>query len=562
MTVTDAPSKVPLRPPEMVMKLERMGAAYPTRLSFMRILLRKLKAENSKVDRTVWEIDKTGYGRAVYSVVMDGNTYSLVAFSTALKPEQRTDRVIAEAWDASFVLFDGIPSKQDLNRLEVSVPKQEGGRFSANELTLSRANKSVRFFEHVVDNLSQGEQPDAKMIGEIGYLMRTTAVYGNGKFGFADRVKFCERSELSGPFQAEMLTVWLIRGFTHDLVDHIARLRNPKSCVELSQETKRNLGVGNSTGLGMAPFLIKHALLLNNWVKVRETALARVRAIVDSDKETINTMRKLIARARQHVDQWNVADERQMGRINILRSELKEVETLASCQWLENAHPWNRLIEASSKWSIECQELIAAMLLEPHGALVDDLATQMTDNIGLHLDPSMAVGEVTQLLKSHYQSALDIDFSQQKASALFWYTSAQKLEPRLGIRGEEPGDEWEMPIDIARQACLLFNDLKGINGKQSVALFLLNYPQHRYIIMRVQSSKNHCYSEIRDNLIDGDCKPLDILRFKLSFFGAGKCDPKSNLWTRINMYQGAPLFDDIEDNDCDNWWLPVLEQPS
>ena len=153
--------------------------------------------------------------------------------------------------------------------------------------------------------------------------------------GFADRVKFCERSELSEPFQAEMLTVWLIRGFTHDLVDHIARLRNPNSSIELSQETKRNLGVGNSTGLGMAPFLIKHALLLNNWVKVRETALARVRAIVDSDKETINTVRKLIARARQHVDQWNVADERQMGRINILRSELIEVETLASCQWLE-----------------------------------------------------------------------------------------------------------------------------------------------------------------------------------------------------------------------------------
>ena len=109
---------------------------------------------------------------------------------------------------------------------------------------------------------------------------------------------------------------------------------------------------------------------------------------------------------------------------------------------------------------------------------------------------------------------------------------------------------------------LFFGDLKGRDEKQSVALFLVNHPQHRHIMRRVQCSKKHCYSEIRDNLIDIGCKPLDILRFKLSFFGAGKCDPKSNLWTRINMYQGAPLFDDIAEENCDNWWLPVLEQQS
>ena len=182
-----------------------------------------------------------------------------------------------------------------------------------------------------------------------------------------------------------------------------------------------------------------------------------------------------------------------------------------------------------------------ALVLEPHGKLVDDLGVLMCDKTGLHLDPSMALGEVKQLLTSNYQSALDVDFSKDEASAFFWYTSVQKLEPRLGVRGEEPGDELEMPLDIARQACALFVDLKGEDDKQSAAIFLVNYPQHRHIIRRVQCSKNHSYSEIHDNLIDADCKPIDILRFKLSFFGAAKCDPKSNLWTRINMYQGAPL---------------------
>ena len=96
--------------------------------------------------------------------------------------EERSDRVIATKWDAAFVLHDGIPTKQDIERLYNNVPKQEIGRVSYKELTLSRANKSVRIFNHVIESLSAGKQPDKKIISEVGYLYRTTAVYGSGKF--------------------------------------------------------------------------------------------------------------------------------------------------------------------------------------------------------------------------------------------------------------------------------------------------------------------------------------------------------------------------------------------
>jgi hypothetical protein len=66
------------------------------------------------------------------------------------------------------------------------VPKQEAGRISDRELVLSRANRSGRLWEHVVDRLAEGQQPDPARIDEVGYLMRTTAVYGSGKFGAAD----------------------------------------------------------------------------------------------------------------------------------------------------------------------------------------------------------------------------------------------------------------------------------------------------------------------------------------------------------------------------------------
>ena len=157
--------------------------------------------------------------------------------------------------------------------------KQEVGRVSYKELTLSRANKSVRIFEHTVEALASGNQPDKELISDVGYLYRTTAVYGSGKFGLADRYRIKDRSEICGPFRLEMMLVYLVRQFTFDQVNHIAKSRNPSNAVKLSHDIARNLGIGNSTGLGMAPFIVNHPTLLHNWIYSREEALKQIRSI-------------------------------------------------------------------------------------------------------------------------------------------------------------------------------------------------------------------------------------------------------------------------------------------
>ena len=367
-----------MRPPDEVMRLARMGAFFPTRLSFMRSLVRRLARERAEVVRRQWDIDADGFGNAIYSVDYGGYTYSLVAFSIPLAPEDRTDRVIAEAWDTSYVLFDGVPDAADVERLRANVPLQEAGRFAASDLVLSRANKSVRMFAHVVDRLAEGRQPDADMVGAVGYLMRTTAVYGNGKFGVADRFRIAERPGLGGPFQAEMLTVWLIRGFTIELAEHIARARSPDTFVPLDRQLKRHLGVGNATGLGMAPFLVSHPVLLNNWMYARELALARVRAIRGAEPDIRARTLALAARAQRHLEQWNVDDERQSSRTGKLREEFADVCEVVNDDWLAADYPWSRLIDQVATCSLECQELIVALILEPYGDLIDDLTECMS----------------------------------------------------------------------------------------------------------------------------------------------------------------------------------------
>ena len=71
-------------------------------------------------------------------------------------------------------------------------------------------------------------------------------------------------------------------------------------------------------------------ILLNNWMMARETALGRVRAIRQAAPEAIETVRRLLARARRHLDQWTVEDARQSRRIETLKSELAEIGTLAT----------------------------------------------------------------------------------------------------------------------------------------------------------------------------------------------------------------------------------------
>ena len=100
--------------------------------------------------------------------------------------------------------------------------------------------------------------------------------------------------------------------------------------------------------------------------------------------------------------------------------------------------------------------------------------------------------------------------------------------------------------------------MKNLPHDLSAAEVMVNQPELRNIIKRIIINKSLPYSEIQNNLIGKDMKPIDILRCKLSFFGASKYDPKSNLWTRITLFQGAPLPNEIRESNVNDWLFPNL----
>ena len=531
------------RPPDVVMRLARMGSFHQTRLSFMRTLLRRLKKEQWLFKRSLWEIDDDGFGRAVYTVTGPRRSYSLVAFSHDLPDHMRSDRVIATAWDASFTLFDGVPTTADLDRLEQNVPKQEAGRITDSELCLSRANRSVRLWKHVIENLAAGRQPDRALVESVGYLVRTTAVYGSGKFGAADRLTICNRTELSGPFQAEMLSVWLTRAFSIDLVETIARSIGGVKATTIDPDLRRRIGVGNATGLGMAPFLINHPALINNWMVAREEAIARVRSLSEASDEEVKDFKHHLELARFNVSQWHSEHSIQINKLAHLDADLKMMTSYVETESLVDNHPWDRFYRWSEQnLSLEGQEQLVSLLLEPYGALVDDLTRCMdADELqSFFIDGSMSIGQALDIIQNHCQWAISFDYQQNVNRARFWYISAEKLEPRVGERFEEAGAEYEQPLCIGYFIHRMYQALLDWAPEKTLAEFLLVHPEHRHTTRRVQTLVTHPYSEIRDNVIAADMLPIDLLRCKLSFFGATKFDPRSDRWVRICMYQDAP----------------------
>jgi hypothetical protein len=547
-------SDIELRPPELVMRLARLGAMHQTRLSFLRAMLRRAYQDRWMVSRPVWNLDSEGIGHAVYAVATPEHRYSLVAFSQKLAPELRTDRVIAEAWDTAYALYDGVPDSGEIERLGQNVPKQEAGRYTERELILSRANKSVRLFEGVVKALAAGHQPDSEEIESVGYLMRTTAVYGNGKFGIADRDCIANRPELAGPFRAEMLTVWLIRAFTVDLVEHCARAMSPGTAVLLHRDIRRRLGVGNATGLGLAPFLVKHPILLHRWITAREKALARVRALRTTEL-TWRTFIRSLEHARRSVKHWHTDDTLQACRIETLQADLH-----ALWAWAHRMPVCPESWDAVYCWSednlsLEGQEYTVSLLIEQHGSVVDDLCDAMSADEGecTRIDGTISARQLADLIDQHYSWAFNFDFSKLESRARFWYVSEEKLEPRLGDRYTEPGAHLEQPLAFARDVVELRGAINAVPADEKIASVLLNHPEYRHVVRRVQLVACYPYAEIRDNLIGADLRPIDLLRCKLAFFGACRFDPRSDRWLRICLFQGAPFPGEILEGKGDDW---------
>jgi hypothetical protein len=548
------------------MELPRLGAFSSSRLSFARSLIRKMARQRWQVTQTRFDLDADGYGEVIYRIQTPQARYHVVIFSRYLDDAQRSDRVIAEAWDLTFGLVEGDVEDDLMASMSENIPLQEAGRQHPNLLVISRANRSVRNFSSFVEQLSQGRQPAESLLKTAGYLYRTTAVYGNGKFGIADFARLKDNPDFRQPFSAQMTAVYVLRQFSIDQVEHIARNKSPDA-VSLSDDLKRYVGIGNSTGLGMAPFLINHPLLINQWVHMRETALSLAKQEA-ADEEAQQRLLDLMRRAIQSLQECNIENDDQR-----LKNEDVVSELSMAAVWLDQvsaeADLWLQLTDwAEAAFTVETQELINTLLIEIYPDHADGLEDYMAAEESLDLVPDMPLIQLKQLIETYLDWALQVDLTSSDERYWFWYRSIEKEEPRLGIRGVDEGEEKELSIAIGPRVQRIHATLDAHLQQDPAALtidFLMANQRDSDIVRRIQTMAGSAYGEIRANLWHREMKPMHLLRAKLSFLGAQRFDPKGDRWVRVTFFQGAPLIAELNAEpvdlvDFDDWSFALAPQ--
>ena len=174
----------------------------------------------------------------------------------------------------------------------------------------------------------------------------------------------------------------------------------------------------------------------------------------------------------------------------------------------------------------------------------------------LFINTESTIKELKQLIEINYKWAINTNFKEKNNTYLFWYISEEKLEPRLGERYNEPGSNLEQPLGIGKLVYELYEFINKFNKNKlsyTIAEFLLLYPNFRGIIRRIQTLSKYKYGEVNDNILAKDVLAIDMLRFKLSFFGASRYDPKSDRWLRVSFFAGAPYFKDLNKTNVDQW---------
>ena len=258
---------------------------------------------------------------------------------------------------------------------------------------------------------------------------------------------------------------------------------------------------------------------------------------------------------------WRTGDSELTARIATLCHDLERLAAQAAASDLAAEFAWDRLFRfAHAELGLEAQEFLVTLLLEPYGDVVDDLADAMAEDESPHfwIEGSATLATLGAQIDRFYSFAFDTDFATPAAQARFWYVSEEKLEPRLGERALEEGGDREQPLAVARDVVMLRAVLAASAAEETVASFLARRPDFRHTVRRVQLAARRPFAEIRDNLVSAAMRPIDILRCKLSFFGATDFDPRSDRWVRVALYRHAPFPDELNDIAVDDWAIPPL----
>lgn len=554
-----------MRPEEQVMRPQRFRAMKATRLSAARRLVDRMARSGWTISKRVEELDAAGEGLLIYDVASETHPVSFVVWSAA--PESGADR-LGRFYEYEYDFYGAIFSGRvctERARSEAARMRDRvwAGRTDNECLGWTVANRSNRFFNHVIDSLCDGRQPDfATLASGGGYIIRNAGWYGNGRHGSRSWLSLPPDSPFAEPYFIDLLALYLWRTAGADVAEAAARQRDAGS-ARLSDEVRRYLGIGNSSGIGMVAALVRWPTWLATFCSMREVVRAYVVTRPQAEAAALDGFCRMMARAADYYEvqpAQDVAEAQQPAHIasglrSLLAGVLRDKNALSEMEF-----PWAEIARrAAEQGCLEIDEQVTSLLVEVAPDFADAVAALMRKGMATprSVEPAMSCDRLRMILESRFSWALGIDFEAPGAAEHFWYKSEENGENRRGERKVDPGLENETFVNVAGKAQELAAALKATDGTEAVGMFLLRYPDLTHMVARVQLAARMPYSELRANIIDRDFLPMDGIRFLLGIFGLEASAPYSTRWVRGVFFQGAPLASALGAGVEEGWMFPA-----
>lgn len=549
-----------LRDPDTLMTGPRLGAMKATRLSFANLLARQMIECRWNIQREEFVCDADGDGHAVYRI--DAGSFPLTyiarcyAWDGIEKAGRRSDGAKRDMFGAIFL---GTPDRKRIDEEFATFDLRDAAvmRTRSDVTGWTPANRSVRYFDHVVDALVEGNQPDPAFLGSgTGYILRNGGYLGSGRQGSLSIEGLPEGHPFRHPFFADLFGLYMVRQVSIDLVNAVAMARNPEA-AQLQPNIARYIGVGNSSGQGMCVALQRWPEWVSAWLTVRELTLAYAM----SKKPSASQIVRLDALLERACDYYG-SIELQCEDYVVPTAEIsRNMQTIR--QWLKDDGKylnWDRFVaRIQDRFDTETAEQFNALLIELHPDFAYAVAGYLPLAMKQDRDvaPEVMVGELRRLLRENYSWALHYDLRLSSTRQYFWYHSIDNGEQRRGERILDPHETFESFIDHIGLIQHLNNILTTYSDDQPIAEILMDFPDLHYALARVQYLSNMPYAEIRDNLIEQKFIPAHLIRFFLSSLGMESTSPLSIRYVRGVFFQGMPLPEEIRRGATDDWKFPL-----
>jgi hypothetical protein len=549
-----------LRDPDDLMTGPRLGAMKATRLSFANLLAQCMIRDRWIIRREEFVCDADGEGHAIYRIDADGHAVTYAARCYAWdgieKAGRRSDGAKRDMFGAIFL---GNPGRERIS--------EEFATFDLRDAALMRtrsdvtgwtpANRSVRYFDHVVEALVAGSQPDAAFLGSgTGYILRNGGYGGSGRQGSLTIDGLPERHPFRHPFFADLFGLYMVRQVSIDLVNGVARARN-SNAAQLDPDIARYIGVGNSSGQGMCVALQRWPEWVSAWLTVRELTLAYAKTR-KAETADIARLTILLERAADYYESIELQCEDYVVPTSEIASNLRTIRI-----WIKDKDAktdWDEVVSAiAEQFDPETAEQFNSLLIELHPDFASKMAHYLPTAMKRDRDiaPETTVGEFRQLVRENYGWALRYDLRHSSTRQYFWYHSIDNGEQRRGERIVDPHEEFESFIDHIGLIQHVSAVLAAYADEQTMAELLIDKPDLYYGLARVQYLADMPYSEIRDNLIDQKFVPAHLIRFFLAALGMESTNPLSIRYVRGVFFQGMPLPDEILRGATEDWKFPL-----